>query len=81
MFCMVKAGGRKIFFPWKIRQILALMAQKTKKKLSGVFGVGIEECGVGGEFDVTQCVSFLAQILFLFTIEYMHLPYITFLPI
>ena len=45
------------------------------------FGVGIEECGVGGEFDVTQCVSFLAQILFLFTPECMHLPYITFLPI
>ena len=45
------------------------------------FGVGIEECGVGGEFDVTQRVSFLAQIWFLFTPECMRLPYITFLPI
>lgn len=76
---MVKAGGQKVFFSWKIRKILALMSQNTGK-LSGVFRVGIEECGVGG-FDVAQHVSFLAQILFLFTPECMHLPYITFLPI
>ena len=82
---MVKAGGQKVFFSWKIRKILALMSHththKKTEKLSGVFRVGIEECGVGGEFDVTQHVSFLAQILFLFTPECMHLPYITFLPI
>ena len=37
---MVKAGGRKVFFPWKIRQILALMSQKTKKKIEWCFWGG-----------------------------------------
>lgn len=36
---MVKAGGQKVFFSWKIRKILALMSQKTEK-LSGVFWGG-----------------------------------------
>ena len=38
---MVKAGGQKVFFSWKIRKILALMSQKKKtEKLSGVFWGG-----------------------------------------
>lgn len=64
----------KGIFPLEDKKDFGSNVTKNKKKLSGVFGVGIEECGVGGVFDVTQCVSFLAPILFLFTPEYMHLP-------